>query len=470
MTAAVATSDPRATTAAVEVLRDGGNAVDAAVTACFVLYVVEPQSCGVGGDGFMFMHDGDHTTAALDGSGAVPLELTSDGLRDAGHDVVPARGGASVTTPGAVALLETALGEYGTISLAAAVEPARHYASAGFEVRSTLAATAARSGESLASDPVLGPLYVPGGTPVAEGSTVRNPRLAACLVAIGSQGNRAVLAGPIAEAIVERVRADGGFLSEADMAQHRTLEVVPGTVEFAGHTVWQMPQPTQGPSVLDALARLEPQTPVDWEAVLDATRSGMRSAGFDPAAIVVGGRPPRATGDTTFLAVVDHSGRAVSLITSVFGDFGAHLGVAEIGGPIHNRATTLRMLGLAPEPGTKPPHTTIPGLVTRDGRLRCVLGVAGGIMQPQAQVQLLVRMLVEGLAPQQAIDRPRFKVCFGGDLALEPDHELAETHPAALARPPGPEGFGAAQVVGWHGGRLHAGADARRGGSAALLD
>ena len=470
MTAAVATSDPRATRAAVEVLRGGGNAVDAAVTACFVLYVVEPQSCGVGGDGFMFVHTGQGAPVALDGSGALPLELTADRLRDAGLEAVPARGGASVTTPGAVALLETALAEHGTVSLADAVAPARRYASAGFEVRSTLATNAARGGESLAADPVLGPLYVPGGTPVAEGSTVRNPQLAQCLDTIALQGSRAVLAGPIAEAIVERVRAGGGLLSEADLARHRTLTTVPGTVEFAGHTVWQMPQPTQGPSVLDALEHLEPQAPVDWEAVLDATRSGMRSAGFDPAAIVVGGRPPRATGDTTFLAVVDREGLAVSLITSVFGDFGAHLGVAEIGGPIHNRATTLRMLSQEPQPGAKPPHTTIPGLVTRDGRLRCVLGVAGGIMQPQAQIQLLVRMLVDGLAPQEAIDRPRFKVCFGGDLALEPDHELAGTHPAALKRPPGPEGFGAAQVVGWHNGRLHAGADARRGGSAALLD
>ena len=469
MTAAVATSDPRATSAAADILRRGGNAVDAAVTACFVLYVVEPQSCGVGGDGFLFVHDGRGPPTSLDGSGAIPLELTVENLRDAGHDVVPARGGASVTTPGAVALLETALSEHGTISLADAVTPARDYAAAGFEVRATLAATATRGAASLAADPVLGPLYVPEGTPVSEGSVVRNPQLGDCLDAIASEGSRAVLGGSIGAAIVARVRQDGGFLSATDLARHETLIVKPGMVEFAGHTVWQMPHPTQGPSVLGALERLEPEAPVNWEAVLGATRWGMRAAGFDPAAIIVGGRP-RAGGDTTFLAVVDHDGSTVSLITSVFGDFGAHLGVAEIGGPIHNRATTLRMLSQEPQPGAKPPHTTIPGLVTRDGVLRCALGVAGGIMQPQAQVQLVVRMIVEGLAPQEAVDRPRFKVCFGGDLALEPDHELAGVHPAALSCPPGPEGFGAAQVVGWHQGRLEAAADARRGGSATVLD
>jgi gamma-glutamyltranspeptidase/glutathione hydrolase len=159
----------------------------------------------------------------------------------------------------------------------------------------------------------------------------------------------------------------------------------------------------------------------------------------------------------------------VSLITSVFGDFGSHLGVPELGGPVHNRATTLRMLHRDPSPG-KPPHTTIPALVTGDGgRPELCLGVAGGIMQPQTQVQLLVRVLCEDLGLQAAIDAPRFKVCFGGDLALEAGHPLSESHPGALHRDPGPEGFGGAQAVGWHHGVLAAGADARRGGVAALV-
>ena len=153
--------------------------------------------------------------------------------------------------------------------------------------------------------------------------------------------------------------------------------------------------------------------------MLDAVREGMRGAGFDPSAI--GARPSPARGDTTYVAVVDAEGRGSSLITSVFGDFGSHLGVPAIGGPIGNRATMLRALRLAPTPGAKPPHTTIPAAVTGDdGGLRYVLGVAGGFMQPQAQVQLLVRMLGEGMAPQEAIDAPRFKILFGGESPSSP--------------------------------------------------
>ena len=154
----------------------------------------------------------------------------------------------------------------------------------------------------------------------------------------------------------------------------------------------------------------------------------------------------------------------------MFGDFGSHLGVKALGGPIHNRATTYRLVKKQIAPG-KPPHTTIPGLITRaDGTLRYVVGVAGGVMQPQTQVQLTLRTLLENLSPQDAINMPRFKICFGGDLALEAGHPLAAMYPAALDKNPGPEGFGAAQMIGWHEGALHAGADARRGGHAVVIE
>jgi gamma-glutamyltranspeptidase / glutathione hydrolase len=121
-------------------------------------------------------------------------------------------------------------------------------------------------------------------------------------------------------------------------------------------------------------------------------------------------------------------------------------------------------------PGRKPPHTTIPAAVTHDGELQSVLGVAGGFMQPQAQVQILIHMLERGLDPQTAIDAPRFRIGFGGALSLEAGHPLSEALPEAANRPPGPEGFGAAQVVAIdHDGHVTAGADPRRGGSAAVL-
>ena len=274
--------------------------------------------------------------------------------------------------------------------------------------------------------------------------------------------------GRLAEELIATIAAHGGYLSLDDLARHRTTEMTLVAGRFAGHVVWELGPPTQGPAVVDALGRIDTGLPVDWMAVLDAVRSGMRTAGFDPAG--VGAPPSPARGDTTYVAVIDSTGRGSSLITSVFGDFGSHLGVPAIGGPIGNRATMLRALRLEPTPGAKPPHTTIPAAVTADdGGLRYVLGVAGGFMQPQAQVQLLVRMLVEAMAPQEAIDAARFKVLFGGDVAAEPGHPLLASMPESGERPPGPEGFGAAQVAGWHEGVLLAAADARRGGHAEVI-
>jgi gamma-glutamyltranspeptidase/glutathione hydrolase len=193
--------------------------------------------------------------------------------------------------------------------------------------------------------------------------------------------------------------------------------------------------------------------------------SGMVSAGFDPR--LLAGPPSPAKGDTTYIAVVDRFGNGASLITSVFGDFGSHFGISELGGPIGNRSAMFRALRRPVTPGERPPHTTIPAALTGPGGLTHVLGVAGGFMQAQAQVQLVIRMLDEGLAPQDAIDRPRFKILPSGDVALEAGHPLGTTRPEDLGRSPGPEGFGAAQVVGWHGGALAGGADARRGGAVA---
>jgi gamma-glutamyltranspeptidase/glutathione hydrolase len=394
--------------------------------------------------------------------------LTAEALAADGLDTVPVRGGRTATVPGAVGLLEAALARFGTRSLAASVEPAITLAEDGFEVRPSLAATAARAAAEIGVDPVLGPLYVPGGEPVRAGDEVRNAALARALRAIAADGASVVYDGAIGAEVVSTVTADGGYLSVDDLAAHRTIEMGPESGPFAGHVVWELGPPTQGPAVIEALSMVDPSEPVDWTGVLEAIRRGMKAAGFDPAA--VGARPNPAKGDTTYIAVVDGDGRGASLITSVFGDFGSHLGVPALGGPIGNRATMLRALRRRPTPGAKPPHTTIPAAVTDgDGGLRYVLGVAGGFMQPQAQVQVLVRMLVEGRPPQAAIDEPRFKIVFGGDVAAEGGHPLLATMPEAGERPAGPEGYGAAQVVGWHDGVLAAGADPRRGGAAEVI-
>jgi gamma-glutamyltranspeptidase/glutathione hydrolase len=468
VTAAIATSDPRATTVAAELLASGSTAVDAAVAAALVLYVVEPMQCGLGGDGFLIHVPHHGQPVALDGSGALPRNLDDAGLAAAGLDTVPARGAASATVPGAFRLLEDAVSRFGSRSLSELAAPAIALARDGFEVRPTLATAARRAATEIGDDPVLGPLYVPGGEPVAVGDIVVNPVLADRLAELCRHGSALLHGGDLGRAVVARVRAGGGFLSDGDLAAHVTLPIEPMSTDFRGSTVWELPPPTQGVAVLHALEAISSEfdrveSAGDWRRVIDVMGEAMAKAGFDVRQ--VGARPSPAKGDTTYIAAVDESGAAASLITSLFGDFGAHFGIPELGAPIGNRATMLRALRRPMAPGQKPPHTTIPAAVTRDGALQYVLGVAGGFMQPQAQVQVLIHLLERGLSPQEAIDQPRFRIGFGGVLALEAGHPLCDSMPEAAAQPPGPEGFGAAQVAS----RTAAGADPRRDGAAMVV-
>jgi gamma-glutamyltranspeptidase/glutathione hydrolase len=469
-TGVVATSDQRASDAGAQMLRAGGNAIDAAVTAMLALYVLEPQCCGPGGDGFLIHVGPGEQPLAMDGAGEIPRGLTTAALAAEGLTTIPPRGARTATVPGALTLLQDALTTFGTVSFADAVAPAIAFARDGFVVGATLAAAAARAAAEIAGDPVLGPLYAPGGQAVREGEAVHNPQLAECLSEFAANGSAALTDGGLGEAIVARVQAGGGYLSAEDLRLHKTIELTPESTAFRGTTVWEFGAPTQGPAVLGALRRLEANGPTipDWSAAIAAVRAGMAESGFDLSTMVVG-QPTPAKGDTTYVAAIDSDHRAASLISSVFGDFGSHFGIPELGGPILNRASILRPFHRDPEPGAKPPHTTIPAAVTRDGELAYVLGVAGGFMQPQAQVQVLIHLLERGLEPQAAIDEPRFKIMFGGDISLEAGHPLSREMPEAAARPPGPEGFGAAQVAGIVDGQLLGGADHRRHGGVAIV-
>ncbi len=420
------------------------------------------------GDAFLLVAEPGGDVEALDGSGAVPAGLTSAAIAADGLDNVPVRGGRSVTVPGAVGLLEEALRRYGTRTMADLVGPALDLARDGFGARRTLAETSARAATEIAKDPVLGPLYAPDGIPLKIGQVVRNPVLGDLLERLATEGTDEFYRGSIAEAIVARVQDDGGYLSLGDMGAYTTLAVQPQSAMFRGACVWELPLPTQGPAVLAALGAIEPEDASDNDLVLGAIRDGLRECGIDLDRRP--GQPPAAAGpkDTTYLAVIDGEGRVASMITSIFADFGSHLGIAELGGPIHNRAATFFAMGLSPRPG-KPPHTTIPAIVTRQGTPEYALGLAGGYVQAQVQVQLLIHLLDKGAEPQDAIDAPRMRILFGGEIALEPGHPLALKYPDAVGRPTGAEGYGGAQVAANYGGRLRAGADPRRDGSVVEL-
>jgi gamma-glutamyltranspeptidase/glutathione hydrolase len=364
--------------------------------------------------------------------------------------------------------MDEALARYGTCTLRDVAGPAIHLARGGFAVRRTLAETAARAADSIAGDAILAPLYAPGGTPVPPGAVVTNPALADLLDLIAAGGAHAFYHGPVADQVALAVQQAGGYLTAADLNANRTVPADLAATDFRGATVWEFPAPTQGPAVLAALDLIS-SGPIEWERVLDATRQGLLVVGIDVTSIPGGGRRSAAAPrDTTYVAVIDGSGMGASMITSVFADFGSHLGIGILGGPIHNRAATFRALDQLPRPG-KPPHTTIPAIITRDGELAYVLGLAGGYVQAQVQVQLIIRLLEESMSAQQAVDAPRMRWLFGGGIAIEPGHPLADRFPDAVGRSTGPEGFGAAQVAGTSQGRMEGGADHRRDGAVVVL-
>lgn len=468
MRSAVTTSDPRATDVGEQVLREGGNAVDAAVAAACVLFVTEPHHCGPGGDAFLLVHAPEWSRPrALDGAGAVPQALTPERLAVDGLNTVSAFGGPSVTVPGALGLLEAGVEQFGTQSLRQLVRPATVLAEGGFRVRRTLAEASEGACSRLVEDSVLGPLYAPEGQALQQGQELVNPALGSFLHRFSEDGAAALYTGEVADEVAETTARAGGYVTAEDLVAHETVEVEPASTPFRGHRVWQLPSPTQGPAVLGALERLEAGGDLGWSTVASAVTAGLRDAGVD---LVDGPLASLArSADTTYLATVDRWGLAVSLITSVFAPFGSGVGVASLGGALHNRAAGFLVTGDTPRPG-KPPHTIIPGLATSGSEPAVVLGVAGGLMQAQGQVQLLVRLLADEQEPQTAVDAPRFRVLPGGELALEPGHPLAETDPEALSRPPGDGGFGGAQVVTRAGDGVLAGADPRRDGAATVID
>ena len=406
-------------------LRNGGNAIDAAVTAAL----------------------------------AAEAELDA-------FEPVPMIGPRTFTVPGALDLVERALDLHGTIAWQDAVEPARQLARDGFEVRATLEAAVVRMEHHLAADPVLRALYLPGDRPVRAGERVRNARLADALETVARFGARELYDGALGVAIAARSRDAGGHLDRDDLLAHRTLPMQPVSTTFQGADVWELPAPTQGPAVLDALAILEAAGRFEPKAIVDALLAGLRGAGVDLLSM----QPSApARGDTTYIAAIDEAGVGVSLITSVFADFGSVVGVDALGGPLQNRAAGSTLVGRRPSAG-KPPHTTIPAVVTRDGALAHCLGVVGGYMQAQGQVQVLVNLLVHGMSAQAAIDAPRLRILAGGALAIEPGHPLAASAPDGLGRDPGAGGFGGCQVASVVDGRLDAGSDPRRGGAVARAD
>ncbi|GAC1404215.1 MAG: gamma-glutamyltransferase [Candidatus Velthaea sp.] len=438
----VATPHPHATLAGVDVLRRGGNAVDAAIAANAVLTVVYNASCGVGGDAFWIIYDPIRKdVVAYNGSGRTPRSATLDHLTGPAGPVLPQRGALSVSVPGAVRSWEDVARAHGTRGLDELLAPAETYARDGYVVTDVVADYLALNEALLRNDPEATRILLMRGLPRA-GDVLANPDLAATLAAIRKGGADAFYTGKIAEAIVRTLNAGGNRMTIGDLASHRTERTQPVRLPWYGRELLAHPPNSQGTTMLMAMGMLEGDGAADdatWNHLaIEAMKRALdiRNARFcdpafgdsgveaalDPASLAAmrasidpqharRKTSPIDRGDTIFLCVVDENGGAVSLIESLYMNYGSGIVAEGTGIVLHNRGAYFSLVPGHPnvyEGGKRPVHTLSPPMVLKDGAPELVFGSMGGDGQPQVHVQLLHQIYDRGANVQQALDAPRW--------------------------------------------------------------
>jgi gamma-glutamyltranspeptidase / glutathione hydrolase len=459
--AMVATSQGLATRAGLRMLERGGNAVDAALAAAAVLCVTEPMSTGIGGDCFAVLwRDGE--LVGLDAAGPAPARAEPT-------TPVERKGPRSVTVPGAVAGWAALSERYGRLGLDRCLEDAIVAAADGFAVAAVTAGAWARlpAPEALSPAPCVG-------------QRVRQLELAATLRAIAERGPEAFYEGATGRAIVEAT-----WLEEDDLAAYRPRWVEPLRLRYRDVEVVELPPPTQGVVALEGLGLLErgaTDLPGRVRAVRLALEDGLERVrdGADVSGLIdpkyLDGRaaaPPVAVaepaGGTVYLCAVDSDRNAVSFIQSLYEGFGSLLVAPGTGVVLQNRGACFAVAGKV-EPGRRPYHTIIPGMLLRSGSLLGPFGVVGGFIQAQAHVQLVSGLVDDGLDPQAALERPRFRV--EGELVrlerglweAEDDVRSAGLEPIRESEP---ALFGGGQTILLDGDALVGGSDPRKDGYAA---
>jgi len=438
----VATPHPQATLAGLDVLRRGGNAVDAAIAANAVLTVVYNAMCGIGGDAFWLVYDPvSADVASYNASGRTPKAASLERLRGPRGPVLPQRGALAVTVPGAVRSWEDVGRAHGTRGLDELLAPAEALARDGYVVTDVGAAYFALNADMLERDREAERVFLARGIPRA-GDVLRNPDLAATLAEIRARGADAFYTGRVAERIVRTLNAQGNVMSLADLAGHYTERTVPLRLPWRGRELLAHPPNSQGATMLLAMGMLEADgdagEPLWNHLAIEAMKHGIdeRNARFaDPlffdsgigakltrnglAAMRAGLDAARARttaraadrGDTIYLCAVDERGGAVSLIESLYDNFGSGIVAEDTGILLHNRGAYFSVVPDHPivyAGGKRPLLTLSPPMVVRDGRPELVFGTMGGDGQPQIQVQLLHHIYDRGMNVQQALDMPRW--------------------------------------------------------------
>lgn len=457
--AMAATSHPQATLAAIEILRAGGNAVDAALAAVALQGVIDPHMTGIGGDCFALYAPAGGEPFCINGSGRTPAGANIEVLLDQGHASVPDLSAHAVTIPGAVDAWCRLNREHGRLPLLDVLMPAIEAAEAGFVTTPRVAHDWRVFSHRVAHHAAAAAQFLPGGQPLALGDRLANPALGQTLRQIGEQGRDAFYSGPVAEEMVAVLNAAGGAHQLADFAGHANSKTPPLRAAYRGYELLECPPNGQGlaalilarildgfdlaaPSLSEAdrihlLAEATKQAYAlrdahfadpafmrldSAELLSDATIDTLRQRiSLDRANPVMGLDFPNHR-DTVYVSVVDGEDNAISLINSVFMAFGSGIYAPRSGVLFNNRGAGFNLKPGHPNdygPAKLPLHTIIPGMVFQDGQAVMSFGVMGGQYQATGHVQLLSNILDRGMDVQQACDHPR-SFYTDGAISLEP--------------------------------------------------
>jgi gamma-glutamyltranspeptidase / glutathione hydrolase len=507
--AMAATSHPLASLAAIDTLRAGGNAADAAVAAAAVLAVVEPHMTGIGGDCFCMVSRPDSPVWGYNGSGRAGRQaaiepLLARGMRSIDSDSIHA-----VTVPGAIEAWAAILNAHGRFGLDRALAPAIRYAEQGFPVASRIAWDWSQLVPKLRANQGAARHYLVEGRAPAEGDVIRLPALAQTLRTIAARGAHAFYQGPIADEMVATLAAAGSFLTQEDFARHCGETVSPIATNYRGLDILELPPNAQGLTALVLLNILEnfdlsacdPLGPDRHHIALEGARlayavrdahvaepGAMRvsvskliekefaaqlAARIDPARRVPLLSPAHCGNDTVYLAVVDRDRMAVSLINTLYSQFGVGIYTEMTGIMLTNRGACFVLDPGHPNafgPGKRPLHTIIPALASRHGRCEIAFGVMGAHYQPMGHVQVITNLVDYGMDVQSAIDAPR--TFFVGEQTVVERGVPQRTmeglalrgHDVVLAV--SPWGGGQAIRIDWQRGVLVGGSDPRKDGCA----
>jgi len=443
-----ATSQPLATQVALDILKKGGNAIDAAIAANAVLGLVEPTGCGMGGDLFALIWSADRKKLyGLNASGRSPRSLRLDYFKDNGYEFIPSLGPLPVSVPGCVDGWFEMHEMFGKLPIRDILQPAINYAREGFPVSEVIAYYLDRGTKALEEYPNIKEVYMPGGKAPAKGEIFRNPLLANTFEKIVKGGRNEFYRGSIARDIADFVKKQGGFLTFDDMSRHHSEWVEPVNTVYRGYEVWELPPNGQGIAALQMLNILEGfniremgfGSPEYIHTFTEAKKLAFEDRAkyytdplFNnvPVNQLISKKyaaerrklinPERAArvydagvieaGNTIYLTVADKAGNMVSLIQSNYRGMGSGMCPTGLGFVLQDRG---EMFSLAQghanvyAPGKRPFHTIIPAFITRKGIPWISFGVMGGDMQPQGHVQIVVNLIDFGMNLQEAGDAPR---------------------------------------------------------------